>query len=122
MIGYVTVGTNDLDRARKYFDALFEDLGGKRAMEADHITLWTTQPGQAMVAAVKPHDGNPATAGNGTMVALAAPSREMVDKLHAKALALGSQDEGAPGARSDNFYGAYFRDLDGNKFCVFHMG
>jgi predicted lactoylglutathione lyase len=56
------------------------------------------------------------------MVSLAAPSREVVDKVHKKALSLGATDEGAPGLRGDTFYGAYFRDLDGNKFCVFKMG
>jgi predicted lactoylglutathione lyase len=74
----------------------------------------------------RPYDGQPATVGNGNMAALAMPSREMVDRLHSRALELGGSDEGAPGLRTPEgpgaFYGAYFRDLDGNKLCVFRMG
>ena len=75
-----------------------------------------------MLGVCKPYDGKPATGGNGTMVALTAKSREIVDAVHAAALAAGGADEGAPGLRGDTFYGAYFRDLDGNKLCVFHYG
>jgi predicted lactoylglutathione lyase len=75
-----------------------------------------------MVAICKPYDGKPMTVGNGAMFAFAAKDREMVDNVYAKAMSLGSTDEGAPGARTDNFYGAYFRDLEGNKLCVFKIG
>ncbi|HVZ91680.1 MAG TPA: VOC family protein [Rhizomicrobium sp.] len=121
MLGYVTVGTNDLEKAKTYFDALFSEMGGKRTFANDHMQGYGGRAG-GMVAICTPHDGKPATVGNGTMFALAASSREMVDKVHAKALSLGSKDEGAPGDRGNGFYGAYFRDLDGNKFCVFKMG
>jgi predicted lactoylglutathione lyase len=121
MISYVTVGTNDLARGAAFYDALLGELGAVRAMEMERLVIWATQPGQPMFALAKPYDGKAATVGNGTMVALNAGSREMVDRLHAKALALGGSDEGAPGPRGDAFYGGYFRDLDGNKFvaCVF---
>jgi predicted lactoylglutathione lyase len=74
-----------------------------------------------MFSVMKPFDGQAATIGNGSMVAIAAADPEQVHLLHAKALALGAKDEGAPGARGDQFYGAYFRDLDGNKLAVFCM-
>ena len=121
MLAYVTVGTNDLARAGAFYDALLGELGAGRAMEMDRLIIWAVQPGKPMFGLAKPYDGKPASVGNGTMVALDAGSREMVDRLHAKALALGGTDEGAPGPRGDSFYGGYFRDLDGNKFvaCVF---
>ena len=76
-----------------------------------------------MLAVCTPYDGKPATIGNGTMFSLAATHRsEMVDKVYAKAMSLGAKDEGAPGLRGDTFYGAYFRDPDGNKLCVFKAG
>jgi len=119
MIGYVTVGTNDLDKAGKFYDALFAELGAKRLMDNERMVGWSTAEDQPLVLAIKPQDGNKATVGNGVMVSLAAPSAALVDKLHAKALSLGGADEGAPGDRGDGFYGAYFRDLDGNKYCAF---
>ncbi|MGB3810870.1 MAG: VOC family protein [Parvibaculum sp.] len=122
MIGYVTLGSNDRKRAATFYDALLGELGAKRAMEdGDRFIGWSNGQG-GMLAVIKPFDGNAATVGNGNMVSLAVGSRENVDKLHAKALSLGGKDEGAPGLRGGNFYGAYFRDLDGNKLCAFHMG
>ena len=80
---------------------------------------WGISPGKPMLSVTKPFDSQPATVGNGTMVALAADNPEQVQALHAKALALGGSDEGAPGPRGHGFYGAYFRDLDGNKLAAF---
>lgn len=127
MIGYVTVGTNDLKRARGYYDALLADLGAKRLMELDDgFTLYGTHFGKPALAVVPPYDGGKAVPGNGTMVALAMDSRDRVDNLHARALELGGTCEGPPGLRTEEgdraFYGAYFRDLDGNKLCVFRVG
>jgi predicted lactoylglutathione lyase len=122
MIGYVTLGTNNLQRAASYYDALLSVFGAKRGMETDHFIAWNTTPGAPMLSAIKPHDGKPATVGNGTMVALAASSKEQVDAVYKKAIALGSKDEGPAGPRSDGFYAGYFRDLDGNKLAVFFMG
>lgn len=122
MIGYVTLGTNDLARATRFYDALLAEVGAKRIMELDGFIVWGGKPGAASLAVTRPYDGKPATVGNGVMVALAVRSKERVQALHRKALALGGQDEGAPGPRSDTFYAAYFRDLDGNKLNAFYMG
>lgn len=121
MIGYVTLGTNDLERAKSFYDAVLAELGGKRTMTMERMQGYGTAGSPVMLAVCRPYDDKHATSGNGTMIALAAPSREMVGKVHAKALASGAKDEGAPGLRGDTFYGAYFRDLDGNKLCVFTM-
>ncbi|HVR29061.1 MAG TPA: VOC family protein [Thermoanaerobaculia bacterium] len=122
MIGYVTLGTNDFDRAATFYDALLGEIGAKRFMEMDTFIAWATSPAAPAVSIIKPFDGNRATVGNGVMVALAVDSPEKVQKLHAKALALGGQDEGAPGPRGDGgFYAGYFRDLDGNKLNAFCM-
>jgi predicted lactoylglutathione lyase len=122
MIGYVTLGTNDLKRAAKFYDELLALLGAKRAMELETFIAWAAAPNTPMVSVIKPFDKKPATVGNGVMVALAASSKEQVNAVHAKALALGGKDEGAPGPRGDGFYAGYFRDLDGNKLNVFFMG
>lgn len=122
MIGYAMLGTNDLDRAVAFYDAVLGEFGAKRGMsDPGRFVGWTAGAGP-MLAVTKPHDGNAATFGNGTMIALAVGSRENVDKVHAKALSLGGKDEGAPGVRAGTFYGGYFRDLDGNKLVAFHMG
>jgi predicted lactoylglutathione lyase len=122
MIGYLTLGTNDLARAEKFYDALLAELGGKRIMSNERMRFYGAGPGQPLIAICTPHDGKPATAGNGTMIALAAGSKENVDRVYKKAISLGAKDEGAPGPRGNNFYGGYFRDLDGNKFVAFLMG
>ena len=122
MIGYVTLGTNDLDRAEKFYDALLAEVGGKRIMSNERMRFYGAGRGAPMLAICTPFDGQRATAGNGTMVALAAGSQEAVDRVYKKAIALGARDEGAPGQRGTNFYGGYFRDLDGNKFVAFVMG
>ncbi len=121
MIGYVTLGTNKMDEAAAFYDALLGTLGASRMMEAETFIAWTDAPGSPAISIIKPADGNAATVGNGVMVAISVDSDEKVDALHAKALELGGTDEGAPGTRLDNFYAGYFRDLDGNKLNVFHM-
>jgi len=109
-----------MPRAAAFYDALLAELGGKRFMEMETFIAWGNTPGQPMMAIIKPYDGQPATAGNGVMVALAADSPETVDRVHKKALELKAQDEGAAGPRGDDgFYAGYFRDLDGNKLVVF---
>jgi predicted lactoylglutathione lyase len=122
MIGYVTLGTNDLERAEKFYDALLAEVGAKRIMSNERMRFYGSGPGKPMIAICKPYDGQRATAGNGTMVALAADSKESVDRIYKKAISLGASDEGAPGKRGENFYGGYFRDLDGNKLVAFVMG
>lgn len=122
MIGYVTLGTNDLPRATAFYDALLAEIGAKRAMESDTLVLWAVSPTLPSLGVIKPHDGKAATVGNGSMAALAVMNPEQAQALHSKAMALGGTDEGAPGPRGESgFYAAYFRDLDGNKLCAFCM-
>ena len=121
MIGYVTLGTNDLARAAPFYDQLLALFGAKRGWDTDKFIAWTTGPGAPMVSVIKPYDGKPATVGNGMMVSLAAKSKAQVDEVYKKAITLGGKDEGPAGPRGDDFYAGYFRDLDGNKLCVFFM-
>lgn len=122
MIGYVTLGTNDTEKAWAFYDTLFAEIGGKRFMEGEGFVAWMgPDPEAAGVGVMKPFNGEAASVGNGVMVALKVAGPEMVQKLHAKALALGGTDEGAPGPRDGGFYAAYFRDLDGNKFNAYCM-
>lgn len=115
MIAYVTLGTNDLERAAAFYDALFAEMGVGRLMAEEGMVGYGTGMDQPMVVVGGPYDGNAATVGNGVMVALQAGTPEAVARLHAKALELGATDEGAPGPRGEGFHAGYFRDLDGNK-------
>ena len=119
MIGYVTVGSSDLARARAFYDKVLGELGGKHIFTNERMVAWAGN-GQ-MFMACTPYDKNDPQPGNGVMVALAGSSKDHVAKVWQTALDAGGTDEGAPGFRTDNFYGAYFRDPDGNKFAVFTM-
>jgi hypothetical protein len=96
MIGYCTLGTNDLPRAGKFYDTLFADIGGKRFMETDRSIAWMGGPASGGFGVCKPFDGKPATVGNGVMVAVTVDSKAKVDALYKKAMQLGGKDEGAP--------------------------
>lgn len=127
MIGYMTLGSNDLDKARGFYDQLMPAIGASRIMEfGDNFTMYGTSMARPGLAVCKPHDGNAATVGNGVMAAIACDSRAKVDAFYAKATELGARDEGPPGLRGEEgdqaFYGAYFRDLDGNKLAAFCIG
>jgi predicted lactoylglutathione lyase len=122
MIGYATFGTNNLEAAAKFFDGVFGVIGAKRYMEFDSGIAWSMGLGSPGFGIMKTDDGSPATVGNGSMVAIIVDSRDKVDALYKKALELGGTDDGAPGQRFPNFYGAYFRDLDGNRFNAYYMG
>ncbi len=122
MIGYTTIGTNDLSKAAAFYDALLGEVGAKRAMEFPTFIAWANKPGAPMFCVCKPYNGEAATTGNGTMVALAVDSAAKVDALYDKAMSLGASCEGKPGKRMDNFYAAYFRDPEGNKLNFFFMG
>ena len=122
MIGYVTLGTNDLAKAAKFYDALLATIGAARFMETDRFIAWAVSPTTAGLCLIKPFDGQPATVGNGVMVALVLDSREKVDALYKKAIELGATDEGPPGPRGEGFYAGYFRDPEGNKLNAFCMG
>lgn len=124
MIGYVTVGTNDIAAAATFYDALFAEIGAGRFMQEDSFIAWTVSPDKPAFSISKPFDGKPATVGNGVMIAFALENPDQVKALYGKAIELGATDEGKPGNRGENgFYAAYFRDLDGNKlnfFCMQH--
>jgi catechol 2,3-dioxygenase-like lactoylglutathione lyase family enzyme len=123
MIGYVTLGTNNLDRAVAFYDELLAVLGARRFMEdPGHFVAWAVAPDKPALSVTRPYDGKAATVGNGVMVALTVTSKDMVHKVYDKAIALGAQDEGPAGPRFEGFYAGYFRDLDGNKLNVFCMG
>jgi catechol 2,3-dioxygenase-like lactoylglutathione lyase family enzyme len=122
MIGYVTLGTQNLARASAFYDTLLSTIGASRFMESDRFIAWAVSPTTPSLAVALPFDGKSSTVGNGTMVALVVDSRAKVDALHKKALELGATDEGPVGPRGDGFYAGYFRDLDGNKLNAFCMG
>lgn len=121
MLGYATIGSNDFEKATAFYDAVLAPLGGGRAFASDRMQGYAS-PNGGMVAVCKPYDEKPASPGNGAMLALTAATRELVDEVYKVALANGATCEGEPGERMPTFYGAYFRDLDGNKICVFKMG
>ena len=121
MIGYVTVGTNDLERSKQFYDNLFEELGARSSFVNERIVFWTVKDGASSFAIAKPYDEKEASVGNGNMVAIHVNSREQVDAIYAKAMELGATDEGPPGERIPTFYGAYIRDLDGNKLVFYKM-
>lgn len=130
MIGYVTLGSNDIEAARTFYDELMGNIGATRLFEQGEegkfLTMYATSFEAPGVAITCPFDGQPAAPGNGNMVGIDRPSRAEVDAFHAKALALGGSDEGLPGLRGPDgpqaFYGGYFRDPEGNKLSVFCIG
>lgn len=122
MIGYVTLGTNDLSRAAAFYDTLLAEIGAKRLMDFGRGIAWGHAMDKPSLGIMTPYDGQPATVGNGVMVALVVDSKEKVDRVYAKAMALGAKDEGPAGPRGEGFYAGYFRDLDGNKLNVFCVG
>ena len=121
MLDHVSIGVRDIAAARRFYDAVLAPLGMEPNFATDRLQSYGAL-GEGSLAVCKPFDQKPASPGNGAMTALAAPSREVVDAVHAAAVAGGGACEGPPGARSDGFYAAYFRDLDGNKLCAFKMG
>ena len=119
MIGYATLGTNDLPRAAAFYDALLAEIGAKRLMDFGTGIVWGVSMEKPSLGIMQPYNKQPATVGNGVMVALVVDSTDKVDRFYKKAIALGAQDEGPAGPRGDSFYAGYFRDLDGNKLNVF---
>jgi hypothetical protein len=124
MIGYITLGSNNLDKAGSFYDALFAEIGARRVMTDERMLGWGASPGETMFSIIGPYDGNAATVGNGVMVALNVGTPENVERLYTKALTLGAADEGHPHDRGSTmgFYGGYFRDLDGNKLVAYCLG
>lgn len=122
MIGYTTLGVKDLAKSEQFYTGVFAELGAKLVMGMDRMKLFGTGPGAPMFGICLPYDGKPASAGNGTMVAIQCDTTAKVDAAYKKARELGASDEGEPGQRGPGFYGAYIRDADGNKLCFFKMG
>jgi predicted lactoylglutathione lyase len=119
MLAYVTIGTNDLAKAKSFYTELLSAVEAKVQMESEKQVALGKNFGEPLIVVCKPFNGKEATVGNGMMVALQAGSKEKVDALHAKALELGGADEGEPGVRGEQFYMAYARDLDGNKLAFY---
>ena len=122
MIGCITVGTNDLHRAVKFYDELMAEIGATRFLEKDHYVAWSVKPDEPGFSVTKPLNGKTATAGNGVTVSLIMQNPEQVNAFYQKAISLGATDEGKPGLRDGkSYYASYFRDLDGNKlnaYCI----
>jgi catechol 2,3-dioxygenase-like lactoylglutathione lyase family enzyme len=124
MLSHVYVGTNDFEPALAFYSALLPELGwALKFVERDRPWAgWKpADQDRPLFLVGAPYDGAAASAGNGQMIALLAPSRQAVDAFHARALSLGARCEGPPGLRPEyhpNYYGAYVRDLDGAKLCV----
>jgi len=122
MIGYILIGTNDYPKAQEFYDKLFEGLGVKRLMESDRITMYAASADQPIFGICTPANGEPATFGNGTMIALPVDSHEAVDKFRDHALSIDTPEVSDINHNADlNFYGVYLRDHDHNKICVYHM-
>src|SRR3954467_2698193 len=121
MIGYVTVGTNNLNKAAEFYDKLCAELGMGRFMANDRLIAWGGPGGSAGFGVALPYDGKPMSVGNGVMAAFAAKDKAQVDRIYKLALSLGATCEGQPGERMKGFYAAYFRDPEGNKCNAFVM-
>lgn len=123
MIGYTTIGVNDMDAAKDFYCKLFEDQGAKVQIDAGRIAMIGSAMNQPLVAVCEPYNKKAPEPGNGNMIAFPASSKEEAAALYEKAISLGATDEGEPGQRvPDRFYGAYVRDPDGNKLCFFVFG
>jgi catechol 2,3-dioxygenase-like lactoylglutathione lyase family enzyme len=121
MFSHVTVGSNDLPKAKGFYDSLLTPLGLVRRADYPEAVGYGPPERRAQVWIVRPLDKQEASAGNGITIGLEAPDRATVDACHKAAIAAGGTDEGAPGLRlhyHPNYYGAYLRDPDGNKICV----
>ncbi|NWH07696.1 MAG: VOC family protein [Alphaproteobacteria bacterium] len=127
MIGYVTIGINDLDKSVAFYDAAMAEIGYKRTFKDGGWAGYGLDGKEEglMVYLATPFDKNAASFGNGSMLAFKAPSRAAVEAFHRAGLAHGGRDEGAPGVRGEGtppFYGAYVRDPVGNKLCAYFKG
>ncbi|TXS94010.1 VOC family protein [Parahaliea maris] len=123
MIGYVTIGVSDMEKAKAFYTALLEDLGASVLFDMDRIAMIGKGMGEPMLAVCIPYNEEDPSPGNGNMIAINPGSKELVDKLYHKAIELGGTCDGEPGQRiPDMFYGAYFRDPDGNKVAFYQFG
>ncbi|MGH1543135.1 MAG: VOC family protein [Arenicella sp.] len=115
MIGYVTLGSNDIEASAEFYDQLFSEIGINRLWSLETFVAWGVDSESPMFSITTPFNKERATVGNGVMIAIKVPNTQTVDLIHKKALDLGAVDEGAPGPRGAGYYSGYFRDLDGNK-------
>jgi catechol 2,3-dioxygenase-like lactoylglutathione lyase family enzyme len=122
MIGYATIGTNDMEKAKAFWSELLAPKGATMMMDMGRIAFIGDGMDQPFLAVCTPNDEQAPAPGNGNMLAFPCETREEVDTLYAKAIELGGTDEGAAGERAPTFYGGYFRDTDGNKACFYKMG
>ena len=122
VIAYTTIGTTDIEKSKAFYLALLRDIDASIVMDTGRLAAIGTPAGGCMLAVCTPYNEEAATPGNGSMVSIAPGSKALVDSLHARALELGGADDGAPGQRMNGFYGAYFRDADGNKVGFCHFG
>lgn len=123
MISYVTLGVSDLATAKSFYGELLAELGAKALLEMDRIAFFGQSMAKPMLAVCIPFNKEDPHPGNGNMVSISPGSKEAVQTLYHKAIALGATCDGAPGQRIDNvFYGAYVKDADGNKLCFCHFG
>jgi len=124
MIGYITLGTNDLVEAGSFYDELLAVIGARRVMTDERMLGWGKAAGETIFSVILPYDGNEASIGNGVMIALDVETPENVETVYQKALSLGATDEGHPHDRGSSmgFYGGYFRDRDGNKLVAYCLG
>ena len=123
MIGYVTIGVTDMEKAKSFYSELLAPLGATIVLDAGRIAFIGKDMASPMLAVCIPYNEETPAPGNGNMVAIGPGSKEKVDEFYHKAIELGGTPEGEPGQRiEDMFYGAYFRDLDGNKVCFFQFG
>ncbi|MET0238380.1 MAG: VOC family protein [Sphingobium sp.] len=126
MIGYVILGTNDLVRAAAFYEALLAGGDDVRLLDTSALVAWGKDWDRPVLAVARPSDGEMATPGHGGLVALVQSSRAQVDAIHARAIALGATDDGAPATRGEegdqSYYAGYCRDLDGNRLCLFFVG
>jgi catechol 2,3-dioxygenase-like lactoylglutathione lyase family enzyme len=122
MLGYATVGSNNLEKAKDFYDALLGSVGVVGQFEHPTGGRIYGRNGAFFFGVLGPYNKQPATVGNGCMFAFKFDTREEVDAFYAKALALGGTDEGPPGYRGPTYYFSYFRDLEGNKLCAYSIG
>ncbi len=123
MIGYVTIGVHDMEKAKSFYTQLLAPLGASVLMSMDRIAFIGKAMNEPMLSVCIPYDERDPAPGNGNMVAISPGSKEGVDTFYHKAIELGASSEGEPGQRiPDMFYGAYVRDPDGNKLCFFQFG
>ena len=121
MFSHVTVGSNDVGKAKAFYDGVGKALGLERLADYPNAVAYGRAGGRPQLWILNPADKNAATVGNGITIGLEASDRPAVDAAHTAGLSAGGRDEGAPGLRTHyhpNYYGAYLRDPDGNKVCV----